>query len=522
MPGLARLGERLVGDLTQAGFRTVPVEAVGEAPASTTAPVSPTVDLYLGYSPPPDFQTWPLTATRFVPVVSFWLPVTEVTYADLERIFRGEVGNWAELGSVEPEAVVPLALQTDPLAPLQPLSGTVLPDADALVAELERSPGGIALIPLEQVDVRMRALQVDGYDPLLEETARPGDPLVRFRYLALSPQASAGLARWAATFAQEVQAAPVEPAIEVVVVGDVVPGRTVERKILEYGGDYTSPFALVGAELRRADLTIANLEGVISDEITPPSDPTTFFFVASGRFRDGLRYAGVDGVSLGNNHSMNFGAEGLSDTLRLLDEVGIAHFGAGMDLTAARRPALFTVKGVTFAFLSYDGISYELYGAGEDWAGTAPADPALFAADIAAARQQADVVIPYFHWGWEYTVDPSPWQSDVAHQAVDAGADLVLGGHPHWVQAFERYHGVPILYSPGNFVFDQMWSTETRRGVIWRLIFRGSRLVNIRLQAVQIEDYYQPYLMPAAEAEEVYWMIRAASPAWPHKEGAEP
>lgn len=513
----ARLALALAANLTRSGF------AVENLCAATASPYPvPDVegaDLYLGYDPPSAWTASPVSTTQFVPVVSFWLPITDVSYQDLERIFAGDVASWRDLGCLWDEPIAPLAVANDPPAPLLPANGTVLPDVDALVAVFQGTPGGIALLPVPSVDFRVRALRVDGYDTLLEREPRAGAPLVRTLFVAVSPHAPSGAGERAKALLDERQIYPPEPAIEIAVVGDVVPGRMVERSILAYGGDYTRPFAHVAATLRSADLTIANLEGVLSDDIAPPEDPTTFFFVAAGRFAEGLRYAGIDGVSLANNHSMNFGAAGLADTLAILDAAGIAHFGAGMDLAEARRPALFHVHGVTFAFLGYDAISYELYGAGDSWAGTAPADPVRIAEDIARARTQADVVIPYFHWGWEYTAEPSPWQRELAHCAVDAGADLVLGDHPHWVQAFERYHDVPILYSPGNFVFDQMWSLETRRGVIWRLVFHGKRLVQIRLQAVQIEDYHQPRLLPPQEAEEVYRMIRAASPGWPVEEG---
>jgi poly-gamma-glutamate capsule biosynthesis protein CapA/YwtB (metallophosphatase superfamily) len=91
---------------------------------------------------------------------------------------------------------------------------------------------------------------------------------------------------------------------------------------------------------------------------------------------------------------------------------------------------------------------------------------------------------------------------------------VVMGSHPHWVQTIERYQGAAILYSLGNFVFDQMWSLETRQGAIAHLVFRGNRLVNVRLQAVLIEDYFQPRLLSASLAEEIYRAIQWASPAW--------
>lgn len=496
-PGPQRLGAELLQYLGKRGYLIQ--EAQGR-PA----------DLYVGYAPPPDFQTWPLTSTLFVPAMSFWSPVSEVSYADLERLFRRDVENWAELGLPLSATVVPLALG-DPPFPLK-ISGTaILTDTSALLSALETHPGGIALLPLEMVDVGLRVLRVGGRDLLLEEAACPGDPLVRTLFVAWRPALPEEVVEHLRTFGKERPAPSLPPPLTVVAVGDIFTGRAVRRRI---GDDYTRPFTPTRSLLEEADLTVANLEGVLSNEIAPPSDPYTFFFVGSGHFTSGLRYAGIDAVSLANNHSMNFGPRGMSDTLSLLSQAGIVPFGAGMNLAEARRPALFTVKGIPLAFLGYDAIS-DAYLAGEARAGSAPADPALIAQDIAAARKQADVVIVYFHWGWEYTHNPSPGQQALAHQAVEAGADLVIGSHPHWVQGLERYRGVPILYSLGNFIADQMWSIETRQGLVARFVFRGNRLVGLQLQAVQIEDYHQPRPLPAAEAEAVYRAIQEASICWP-------
>jgi poly-gamma-glutamate synthesis protein (capsule biosynthesis protein) len=207
--------------------------------------------------------------------------------------------------------------------------------------------------------------------------------------------------------------------------------------------------------------------------------------------------------------------------LALLSDAGIAAFGAGMDLAQARRPAVFEVQGIRFAFLGYDAVSY-YYAAEEGRAGTAPADPTWIAADIAAARTQADVVIPYFHWGVEYTHRANDAQVALAHLAVEAGADVVLGNHPHWVQGLEYFQQTPIIYSMGNFVFDQRLSLETRQGVIVHLVFRGPRLVGLRLEAIQIEDYYQPFFLSAEKAQEIYHQVQQSSPSWTHEKGAKP
>ncbi len=492
-----RLGLDLRADLLGLGYA---VEMV--------APGGPT-DLYVGHEPPAAFQTWPLSETRFVPVVPFWLPITGVTALDLERLLRGQVQDWAEVGALSSQPVVPLLPQTDPPSPFAVPAGRSLSDPVALSQALAANPGGIALIPREWVDPSMRTLWVDGQDPLLEEVPL----LLRRLVLAWSPEVPEVAVEAVQALGRRQSLRPIPPMIAIAMAGDLQPGRAVRRESQARGENW--PFQRIAPLLRRADLAVANLEGALSDNIPPPADPMTFYFVGTGGFVRALSSAGVDAVSLANNHSMNFGRAGLSDTLALLEAGGIVPFGAGMDLEQALRPALLEVRGVTFAFLGYDGVSHELYGAGPGRPGTAPAFPDLVAAGIAAAREQADVVIPYFHWGWEYTRFPSPWQERMAHLAVEAGADLVLGSHPHWVQGLERYQETPILYSLGNCVFDQMWSVETRQGLIVTLVFGGDRLVNVRLQAIQVEQGYQPAPLPAAQAQEAYQTVRMASPNWP-------
>lgn len=135
----------------------------------------------------------------------------------------------------------------------------------------------------------------------------------------------------------------------------------------------------------------------------------------------------------------------------------------------------------------------------------------LRAADLTVANlegqlsdnAQADVVIPYFHWGSEYVGVPDGRQRSLAYAAIDAGADLVLGAHPHWVQTVEWYEGKPIVYSLGNFVFDQMWSRTTRQGVIATFTFAGSEVIKTRYSPVLIEDYSQPRLATGTD----YWAV---------------
>ena len=145
------------------------------------------------------------------------------------------------------------------------------------------------------------------------------------------------------------------------------------------------------------------------------------------------------------------------------------------------------------------------------WGDFEEAPIAQMEVDIKAAKVQADVVFVYYHWGTEYTHLANNDQRTVAHRAVDAGADLILGTHPHWVQGVEWYNGKLITYSLGNFVFDQEWSTETKQGTILSATFSGKNLVAASLKPYQIEGYYQPRFTTAATEQKILGDVYGSS-----------
>jgi len=280
-------------------------------------------------------------------------------------------------------------------------------------------------------------------------------------------------------------------------VGDIMLSRTVLRRIMFYD-DYRHPYRATADRLRAADLTVANLELPLSDNQQPSSDPHTFTFVAPTAAADGLRWAGIDAVSLANNHTTNFGTGPLMDTIRALDEYGIESFGAGANREAAYSAEIIEVNGLKVALLGYDAVIFWRWS-NPDAPGIATAVEDAVRESVQAASAEADVVIPFFHWGVEYTSIPNSFQRAMARTAINAGADLVLGAHPHWVQQVERYNGRLIVYSMGNFVFDQMWSRETRQGVIANFTFRGDTVVGTRWTPVLIFDFNQPAVATGAD-----------------------
>src|SRR5581483_477680 len=165
-----------------------------------------------------------------------------------------------------------------------------------------------------------------------------------------------------------------------------------------------------------------------------------------------------------NNHADNAGVNSFIDMIHTLHENQITTCGGGGNLQEARQPAIQTVKGTRVALLGYNEIPPGGPYARTNSPGVAPVDLTTLPQDIVAARAQADLVIPFFHWGIEYTKDPTTRQQQVAHLAIDAGVDMVLGSHPHWVQGIESYNGRLIIYCLGNFVVDQDWSRETLEG----------------------------------------------------------
>lgn len=294
------------------------------------------------------------------------------------------------------------------------------------------------------------------------------------------------------------------------VAGDIIIGRTVYEQQMRRN-DYTSSFALVKDMLASADFTIANAEWTAADGIAHPLMGMSFS--SPEKSLDGLSYAGIDAVSLANNHSMNGGVAAFERMMASLNTRKIGYFGAGKNFAEAHSPYVADIKGVRVAFLGYTSIpgNYEASNSttGNAFIKIAPwypfseADVAQMEQDIKTAKAKADVVIPYFHWSQEYVHQPSEQMRTVAHRAIDAGATMVVGSHPHWVQGIEWYKDSLIAYSLGNFIFDQEQMLKTKQGVVLNAEFEGAKLVAAKLIPIQIEQYFQPHLLDGAAKQGV-------------------
>lgn len=262
--------------------------------------------------------------------------------------------------------------------------------------------------------------------------------------------------------------------------------------------------------LSKADLSIANFENPAPNDFV--YHPGGYRFSADPALIEGVKNAGIDWVSLANNHIGDSGARGIADTIANLDRWGIAHGGAGANLAAARAPSILQAGGIKVAILGYDTIK-PAYGAGTSAAGSNQMSRARVRAGVAAARALgADLVIVFPHWGIEYTANPTPYQRSLAHAAIDAGADIVIGNHPHWAGAVEVYKGKPTFYALGDFVFNIDRSEQTEEGITLELTYSGTRLVQAQMHPYLILDGAQPnFLDPAGSGKIVMDQVLRAS-----------
>ncbi|HEX2045948.1 MAG TPA: CapA family protein [Gaiellaceae bacterium] len=247
-------------------------------------------------------------------------------------------------------------------------------------------------------------------------------------------------------------------------VGDVTFGDGVLTAIRAHGARY--PWHSVASVLRSADLAVANLEGAVSRRGAPWPGKLYTFRGPPRALRAAAYYAGVDVVSVANNHSLDYGRTAFLDTIRHARRFGVAPVGGGADLRRARRPALVTRGNVRVAFLGFSDVRPLGFDAGATTPGATPAFPEYIRADVRRARRRADVVVAYFHWGIERATRPNARQRSLARTALDAGAHVVLGAHPHVLQPIRHRGNRLVAWSLGNFVFAAHSPGTERTGIL--------------------------------------------------------
>ena len=278
-------------------------------------------------------------------------------------------------------------------------------------------------------------------------------------------------------------------------VGDMMLSRGVWNQMKRHR-DYKYPFLNVAPVLRKADIAFGNLECVLIEGPKPKKG--TLVFRADPGSIEGLTFSGFDVLSLANNHSPNQGQTGLRSTFSLLKKHGIHYVGAGENIIEAHRPLVINTKGKRLAFLAYteSTIVPLSYKANVKRAGVAFMELSQMRRDVAFASRIADRVIVSMHAGKEYIpIKPHATQIGFARAAIDSGAHLVIGHHPHVIQRVERYNKGTIFYSLGNFIFDQRSPRSTREGLIVEIHFHHNLKMRFRFIPVVIQHYAQPKII---------------------------
>lgn len=257
------------------------------------------------------------------------------------------------------------------------------------------------------------------------------------------------------------------PHAQVIFVGDMMFDRSVRESSAKHGDDYL--FSCIDPSFEGADVVMGNLEGPITASSSvslgsKPGSSKNFTFTFATSTAALLARHNVRLVSLGNNHILNFKESGLQQTKGLLTEAGVGYFGAP-DTPQSDRVYRTNVNGVPFSFVNWS-----------DWAGDATSTA------IAQVREEAKsnrVVVVYAHWGDEYVAPPVRVKI-LAHAFVDAGANIVIGSHPHVVLEKDFYNGAHVYYSLGNFIFDQFMNDAVDHGLAVAVTFSRNGVIGVK------------------------------------------
>ena len=253
--------------------------------------------------------------------------------------------------------------------------------------------------------------------------------------------------------------------------GDVMLGRSV-MIVSEDSKNFFYPFEKISSYLNTGDIVFVNLESPIVSDCPRISDG--YKFCTTPEIAEGLVGANITIVNLANNHIHNYGKEGFNQTKQILDKLHISFVGNGNVVTK-------TVNGTKFGFVGFDFLSNK------------PVEADFELINVAAGSN--DVLVVGVHWGEEYTSEPNDFQIATAHKMIEAGANVIVGHHPHWVQEMEDVNGKKVYYSLGNLVFDQMWSEETKKGMLVELTFDANHLTSEKKISIYMENIGQPTIV---------------------------
>ncbi|MEO1376202.1 MAG: CapA family protein [Cyanobacteria bacterium J06635_10] len=269
------------------------------------------------------------------------------------------------------------------------------------------------------------------------------------------------------------------------------------------------PFRKIKPVLQNADITFANLETPLSDRVKK-----TDAFVTPTTFAAALKWAGIDVVSTANNHALDAGVTGLKDTLTSLSQVGLPAIGSGKNLASARLPFISEKNGIRLGFLAYtmcENSGDESY-VKQNRAGVMPTDLSLIREDIQKLRSKVDYVVLSFHWGLTDSEKSPFWVRSLARKSINAGADIILGHHPHFPQGIEIYKDKPIIYCLGNVIFGHNHAFWTDN-FLAKFIITPNQIKSIEILPIagENQDLAQPFLLKGDRSQKILKVIQEKS-----------
>ena len=289
-------------------------------------------------------------------------------------------------------------------------------------------------------------------------------------------------------------------------VGDILLAGHVGEKINKDGVNY--PFAKIRPMLISSDLSIGNLESAVGISGVPNSKKQ-YSFRADPKVLDGVKWSGIDILSIANNHVLDYGTEAFGETLDGIRSEGMYYVGAGKDDKEAYSPAIVEKHGKKIAVFAASRIVPSVdWHSGESWRGVASVyNPNKLINRIKGVRGQVDMIAVYLHWGVEKEIMPKSYQRGLARQLIDSGADIVVGSHPHVLQGFEFYKGKLIAYSLGNFVFTNL-KNET---LVLSVEYKQDGTQSARIIPCVINNYRPQMVQGDVEKQKFYKMIEQRS-----------
>jgi len=289
--------------------------------------------------------------------------------------------------------------------------------------------------------------------------------------------------------------------IKLIFGGDIMLDRGVKNSVIKnFAGDYSKLFENLNL-LKESDIAFANLEGPVSDK--GKDKHNLYSFRMDPATIPALKNAGVTIVSVANNHVGDWGLNAYIDSLARLKNTGILYAGGGNNETEAETPTIIEKNGMKIGFLGFSDKGPDWMGAKTDEAGILLANNPCFDEIIKNASKQVDYLVVSFHFGEEYQTIHNARQEYLAHRAVDDGAKIVIGGHPHVVEDFEVYKNSYIAYSLGNFIFDQSWSEPTMEGMLLEIKLSKDGTMTDTKDTFKLNNFFQPSEINIGQEEEI-------------------